>query len=197
MFGGAAASDAGGGFVAARDGLADTASGVFSGDALEMRVGEKELLALGESHGMRSNRSNVVERRSRAPDEVMFNGQDGFRDDAEIAIEQEIVNPHDGAGERVFHGNQKSIGGAIRDGPESRVKRGTGNSRDPVSEQLDGGGFTESAGFALKRDARGLAIGGAHGLALSCMKDRKTKSGESSLKKIIETNALRARLSNS
>jgi len=50
--GGAAAGDAGGGFVSAREDFANASSGVLCGDALEMRVRDKELLALCESHGM-------------------------------------------------------------------------------------------------------------------------------------------------
>ena len=47
MFGGAAAGDGGAGFVAAGQGFANAAGGVFRGDAFEVRVGYEETFALG------------------------------------------------------------------------------------------------------------------------------------------------------
>jgi hypothetical protein len=63
------------------------------------------------------------------------------------------------------------------------VKRSAGHGRNRAAEKLNGGRFAESAGFALKGYARGLAIGCAHKLALSCNKGRKTRSGVSSTSK--------------
>ena|SRR5580704_10986906 len=52
VFGGTAAGDGGGSFVAAGEDFADAAGGVFGGNAFEMRMGDEEMFALGESHGM-------------------------------------------------------------------------------------------------------------------------------------------------
>src|SRR5260370_8312768 len=128
---------------------------------------------------MRSDRTNITEGRSRAANEMMFDRQDGFRDDAEITFEQEIVNAHDRASEGVFHRGQKSVRSAVRNGPESGIKGGTCNCSDPVAEKLDGSLLAERAGFALEGHTRGLAVGSAHRQALSCNKGRQTKSKHS------------------
>jgi len=190
MLGGAASSDAGGGFVAAGDDFSDAAGCVFRGDAFEIRMREKELLALGESHGMRSDRANTFESCARAADELVLDGKNRFRDDSEIAFEEKIVDADDGASEGIFHGRQEGAGGAFRDGPESGIKCGTGNGGDPVAKQLDRGGFAEGAGLALKGDARGLAIRNAHRQALSCNKELQTRSEESCTEKEIRRHAL-------
>ncbi len=54
---------------------------------------------------MRSHGTKALQGGARAADQMMLDGQDGFRNDAEIAFEQEIVNADDRAGERVFHGS--------------------------------------------------------------------------------------------
>src|SRR4029077_18395456 len=68
---------------------------------------------------------------------------------------------------------------AFGDGAESGIKGGTRNRSDPVTEKLNGGSFAECTRFALEGNARGLAIGCAHRQALSCNKERKTKSKDS------------------
>src|SRR5467141_4359101 len=109
----------------------------------------------------------------------MFDGQNCFRDNAESAFEQEIVDADYRPCEGAFHGSQKGVGGAVGNGREGSLKRRAGHGGNSAAEKLDGGGFAESAGFALKGHAHGLAIGRAHRQALSCNKERKTKSKDS------------------
>lgn len=56
VFGGAAAGDGRGSFVAAGEDFADAAGGVFGGNALEVRMRDEEMFALGEGHGMGGDR---------------------------------------------------------------------------------------------------------------------------------------------
>jgi hypothetical protein len=178
MLSGAAASDSGARFISPSKHLADAAGGIFRGDALEMRVGEKELLALRKCHRMRGDRPDVVQGGTRRRNEVMFDRKDGFRDDGERTFEQQVVNTHHRASERVFHGNEKGIGRAFGNGPERGIKRGTRDCGNRFAEKLNGGGFAEGAGLALKGYARGFVSRWIHRQALSCNKGRKTRSGE-------------------
>src|SRR4029077_8860356 len=108
---------------------------------------------LRESHGMRSDRTNIVECRSRAADEVMFDGMDNFRDDAEITFEEEIVNADDRAGERIFHGGKQRVSSAVPDRAEGGIKRRTGYGGNSAAEKLNGRGFAKGAGLTLEGHA--------------------------------------------
>jgi hypothetical protein len=56
VFGGAAAGDGGGSFVSAGEDFTDAPGGILGGNAFEMRMGDEEMFALGESHGMGGDR---------------------------------------------------------------------------------------------------------------------------------------------
>jgi hypothetical protein len=152
VFGGAAASNGCARFVAAGQGFADAAGGVFSGDALEMRMCGEEALALGESHGMRGYGANGTEGRAGAADKVMLNGKYGFGGDGEGAFEEEIVDADDWTGEGVFYGSEESVGEPFGDGAEGGVEGGARDRGDGFAEELDGGFFAEGAGLSLKGD---------------------------------------------
>src|SRR5260370_35193171 len=109
-------------------------------------------------------------------DEMVFDGKDSCLDDGQGALKEQCVNPHDRASQRVFDRGEKRVGGAFSDGREGGLKRRAGHGGNSAAEKLDGGGFAESAGFALKSHAYGLAVGCAHRKALSCHKGRQPKS---------------------
>ena len=162
MFGSAASSNRRTGFIAASESFPDTSGGVFCGHALQIRMRGEKTLALREGHRMRGHGAESLQGGTRATDEMVFDGENGFRDDAEIAFEQEIVNAHDRAGERIFHGNQKSVGGAFGDSAEGGIERCTWNSGDAFAQKLDGGGLAEGAEFALECHANRLSIEYGH-----------------------------------
>src|SRR3979490_1330753 len=141
-------------------------------------MGGKKTFALREGHGMRSHGTKTGERSARDADEMVFDGKDSFLDDGQAALEEQVVNPHDRASQGVFDRGEKRVGGAFSDGREGGLKRRAGHGGNSAAEKLDGGGFAESAGFALKSHAYGLAVGCAHRQALSCNKGRKTKSND-------------------
>src|SRR5205807_9980586 len=97
-------------------------------------------------------------------------------DNRKPALLKQIEPAHHGAGQRILHGRQERIRGAFGDSREGGFKGRSGHGRNCASEKLDSGGFAERAGFALESHAHGLAIGCAHRQALSCNKERKTKS---------------------
>ncbi len=175
----AAPGDGGARFISAREHFADTAGSIFRRHALQSWMGGEKVLALREGHGMGSYGTNVLQRCPGAGDEMVLDGEDGFGDDAEIAFEQKIVNAHDGASERIFDRNEQCVGGTFFDGAESCVKRSARHCCDGIAEKLNCRRFAEGAGFALESHAHGPAIGCAHRQALSCMMERKTKSGDS------------------
>src|SRR5260370_41605415 len=106
----------------------------------------------------------------------MVDAEDGFGDDAEIDYEQEIVDGHDGARQRILHGCQERVSGAFGDGGEGGLKRRSGHGGNGAAEKLDGGCFAESAGFALKSHAHGLAIGRAHSRRYLAIRGAKRKA---------------------
>src|SRR5208282_647731 len=109
-------------------------------------------LALRQRHGMRGDGEQVVKRGAGAADDVMLDGENGFRGDGECAFEEKIVDADDWAGESVFDGREDGVGEAFADGAEGGVERGARDSGDFVAQELDGGFFTVSAGLALKGD---------------------------------------------
>jgi hypothetical protein len=111
---------------------------------------------------MRGDGADGIERGAGAADEVVFDRQNGFRDDGEGAFEEEIVDADDWAGEGVFDGSQESVGEAVTDGAKSGVKGGTRHGRNFFAEELDGRFFAESAGLALKRDAHFVSVCRSH-----------------------------------
>ena len=108
---------------------------------------------------MRGNRAKIVQRSARAADELMLDVQNGFRDHRQITFEKQIVNADDGAGERVFDGGEKSVRCAFGDSREGRIKRRAGEGGNGFAQELNRGGFAESAGFALECDPSGTKLG--------------------------------------
>jgi len=96
-----------------------------------------------------------------ASDQLHLDRQDGFRNNGELAVEQQVVDPYHRTGQRIFHRRQQRVRGAFIDRVESRIKRRPRHGDDVFTEQLDCGGFAERTGFALKRDAQVLG-GGWH-----------------------------------
>jgi len=162
VLGGTASGDGGGGFVAASEDFADAAGRVLGRDTLEMRVGDKKSLALGEGHRVAGDRAEPSEGGARAADEMVLDGEDGLRGDGEGAFEKEIVDADNRAGESIFDRGEERVGGAFVDGTESGVKRGTRDGGDGFAEKLDGSGFAEGAGFALESDTHLVGVDGAH-----------------------------------
>ena len=99
---------------------------------------------------MRGDGADGIERRAGAADEAVLDGEDGFGGDGERTFEHEIVDADDGAGEGVLDGDEECIGGVVADGAEDGVEGGTRDGGDGFAEELDGGGFAEGAGLALK-----------------------------------------------
>lgn len=158
VVGGAASGDGGGDFVAAAEDFADAAGGVFGGDAPEERMLSKEAFALRQRHGMRRDGLDLVERGAGDGDEVEFDGKDCLGGDREAIFEHEVVDADDRAGERVFDGDEQSVGGIFRDGAEDGVEGGARDGGCFGTEELNGGGFAESAGLALEGDAEWLCL---------------------------------------
>lgn len=179
MLGGAAPGNGSSGFIAAREHFADAAGSVFRGNAFPVGMRGEETFALRERHGVRGHGANITQRSTRKADELHLDGQNRLGNDSKTAFEKQVENAHDGSGKRIFHGSEEGIRHAFADGAKSGVECGAGHSVDRGTEKLDGGGFAESAGLTLKSDAHRLAIGSAHRQALSCMKERKTESGDS------------------
>ena len=158
MLGGAPASNGRAGVVSAGEHFANAAGRIFRGNALQLRMSGEEAFALRKSHGMRGHGSNARERGTGDTDEMVLDEKDGFRDDGEPALQQEVVDAHDGAGEGVFHGSKQGVGGAFADSLEGGIKRDAGHGGDGAAEQLNRGSFAEGSGLTLKGDAHGLPI---------------------------------------
>ena len=152
--GGAAGGDSGKRFVAAGDDFADAAGGVFGGDAFQAGMGEEKFFALRERDGMRGDGAKIGERCAGASDELMFDVKNRFRNDAQIAFNEQIVHADDGAGERVFHRSEERVRRAFGNGGEGGIERGARNGRDGFAEKPNGGGFAEGAAFALEGNAK-------------------------------------------
>ena len=119
-----------------------------------MRMSDKKIFALSQGHGMRRHGAQIVESGAGNADYMVFDGQNGFRDDGQIAFEEQVVNANDRTSESIFHGSKQRICYPIGDRAKSGVESGTRNRGDSIAEQLNGGLFAESAGFALKSHAR-------------------------------------------
>src|SRR5258708_15485367 len=65
---------------------------------------------------MRGHGTKTGERSARNTDQMVFDREDGFRDDGEPALEEKVVDAHDRTGQRVFDGREKCVGGALIDG---------------------------------------------------------------------------------
>src|SRR6266851_6224548 len=97
----------------------------------------------------------------------MFDRQNCFRDDAEIAFKQEIVDADYRPCEGILHGNQEGIGGAIRNGAKGGIKGGSRHGNNVLAKQLYGRGFAEGSGFSLEGDAHFLKLCPHYGSSLS------------------------------
>jgi hypothetical protein len=150
VFGGAATGDGCVGFVAAGKSLAHAAGSVFGGNALEVRMRREETFALSESHGMTRDRTNRVQSRAGAADQVVLDGENGLRSDGEGALQEQVVDTHDWPREGVFYWSEKSVSEAVADGAEGGVEGGTGDGGDGFAEELDSGFFAEGARLALE-----------------------------------------------
>src|SRR5262245_15540319 len=102
---------------------------------------------------MRRDRMQSTQRGARKADHVMFDRQDRFRHDVQIAFEQQIVDSHDGAGEGILHWCEQHIGCSVVYRLECRVERWPWHRDDVFAEELDRSGFAESAVLTLKRNA--------------------------------------------
>lgn len=149
---GAAAGNSRATAIAVRDHVTNASGGIFRGNTLQVRMSHKESLALRECHWMRSDRPQTSERRAATTDQMVLDRQDRLGGNREGALQKQIVNADNRPGEGIFDRSQDRIRETVINGPESRIKCGAWNRSDSVSEKLDGGFFTESAGFALKRD---------------------------------------------
>src|SRR2546421_3085403 len=146
------------GFIPTSEYLANTARGIFRRDPLEMRMGKKKPFALGKRHRMRGNGTYVLKRSARTTDQLVFDTKNCLRDNNEIAFQQQVVNSDNRTSQRIFHGDEQSVGGALGNGAEGGMERVTRHSGDFLAQQLHRGGFAESTGFALKRHAHFLEL---------------------------------------
>src|SRR5882724_10036849 len=76
-----------------------------------------------------------------------------FTSDIQFAVEELIETRMNETSETILNRRQDVISSFIADGPEKRFERGTGNERDLLAQQLDGGFFTECAGLALESNS--------------------------------------------
>src|SRR4029077_7881335 len=102
VFCGAASSDGRATLIAAGERLAHAASRIFRRHAFDARVSEEETFALSKSHGMRSDGADGIERRAWTANEAMLNREDNFRDYAEVAADEEVIDPDNRTCEGVF-----------------------------------------------------------------------------------------------
>ncbi len=70
--------------------------------------------------------------------------------DGQLALQQQIVDAYHGTGERILHGNQEGIGGAIGNGAKRRFKRGSRHGDNVLPKQLHGRSFAEGSGLPLE-----------------------------------------------
>ncbi len=96
MFRGAAPGNGSARFISGRNHLADAAGGVLGWNALPLRMGGKKTLALRQRHGMGGHRTDVVQGSARESDELHFDRQNGFRNDGELAFQEQIEHAHHG-----------------------------------------------------------------------------------------------------
>src|SRR5260370_21099429 len=99
---------------------------------------------------MRGHGTKTGERSARNTDQMVFDREDGFRDDGEPALEEKVVDAHDRTGQRVFDGREKCVGGALIDGAEGSFKGGPGPGGNGVAEKLDGDGSAQSVMVPLQ-----------------------------------------------
>jgi len=76
---------------------------------------------------MRSDGFQNRQESRRTADQVMFDREDDFRDDFQVAFKQKVVNAERQTGKRVLNGSEEGVGCAFRNGAkrESNVVRGT------------------------------------------------------------------------
>lgn len=159
VFGGAAPGNGGSREIAARKYFADAASSVFGRNALQVWVCGEKSFALRESHGMRSNGAESGKRRARATDQVMLDGEDGLGDDTQTALQEKIVDAHNGTGEGVLDGREESVGETFVDRAKSSFKGGARHGGDGFAEKLHRSFLAESTRLALKGDPRRSSLG--------------------------------------
>jgi hypothetical protein len=102
---------------------------------------------------MRGDGTDGIKRRAWTTDKAVLNREDNFRDYAEVAADEEVIDPDNGTCEGVFDGSKNSIGQTFLDGTKSRIKSGARHRSDTWTEKLKRRFFTESAWLALKRNA--------------------------------------------
>ncbi len=119
-------------------------------------MGGEKALALGERHRMRRDGTNTFERGTRDGNELHLDWQNRFGDNREPALQQQVEYADDGASQGILDGREERVRGAFGDGAEGGVKGGARHGGDGAAEELNGGGFAESARFALKGHAQVL-----------------------------------------
>jgi hypothetical protein len=102
---------------------------------------------------MRGYGTDGIKRRTGTANEAMLNREDNFRDYAEVAADEEVIDPDNGTCEGVFDRSKNSISQTFLDGTKCRIKSGARHRSDAWTEKLKRGFFTESAWLALKRNA--------------------------------------------
>src|SRR5947207_7706701 len=112
---------------------------------------------------MRSDGFQTVKSRARTADQVMFDREDDFRGDFQVAFKQKVVNANDRPGKRVLNRSEEGVGCAFRDGAKRGVKRCTWNGGDRFGQKLDRTGLAEGTVLALKSHSRARVPGTGHG----------------------------------
>ena len=85
---------------------------------------------------------------------MVLDGKNCFRNNIQVAFEQEVVNADDGPSQGIFDRCEEGVGCAFGDGPEGGIKRCTWNGDDVFAQELNRGGFAESTVLALEGDPR-------------------------------------------
>ena len=143
-----AAGDGGGCAVAGFDEMLDAAGGVIEGAGAEGGVGGEKAAALSERDGVGVDGGDLVERNAGQGDEVVADAQEGFGEDDEIVLEQEVEVLDDGAGETVFDGDDGGIDAALGKRGEDVGGERAGDDGG-VGDETGGGFVAEGADFTL------------------------------------------------
>src|SRR5207249_6705289 len=160
----AAAVDRGGNVAGDGGGAGDAPLGqhlhaacrVVVGNLLDLWMAREEAAALGERHWVRVHLPEVLQRRPRKGDKVVYDAEVHFARDVQVAREQEVVILVDGAGQRVFDGREAVLRLAAGRAPEDRGKGLARLNADLAAQQLVRGLFAERASFSLDRKSTRL-----------------------------------------
>ena len=95
--------------------------------------------------------AQVRQRRARQRQKLKADRQEGFANDVQVRGRQQVVDVGDAAGDGVFDGDHRQIGGAVAQGGESILESRAGQ-RLALREIFDAGDVRIRAGFALVGD---------------------------------------------